>query len=68
MDSVHMPSLDSVEAGAPASEIEVTPAMIDAGGTVLWESGAIESPMDGADRHLVREIFFAMYRGLIDRS
>jgi hypothetical protein len=32
MDSVYSPSLDSVEAGAPADEIEVTPEMIEAGG------------------------------------
>lgn len=39
MDHVHSPSLDSVEAGAPVSEsdIEVTPAMIEAGVTALEE-------------------------------
>ena len=35
MDSVHMPSLDSVEAGAPADEIEISPAMLAAGAAVL---------------------------------
>jgi hypothetical protein len=45
-------------AGAP--DIEVTPAMIDAGVQVLWESGAIEHPLQTADGLLVRRIFAAM--------
>ena len=68
MDSVHMPSLDSIEAGAPAREIEITPEMIEAGVCVLWESGAVETPMDGADRELVQKIFVAMSHGLTNRS
>jgi hypothetical protein len=60
MDIVCWPSLDSVEAGAPEAEIEITPEMIEAGVRVLWESGAIETPMGDADRDLVHEIFVAM--------
>jgi hypothetical protein len=32
MDIVCWPSLDSVEAGAPEAEIEITPEMIEGGG------------------------------------
>jgi hypothetical protein len=42
-------------------EIEITPEMIEAGLRVLWDSGAIENPMD-ADRVLIRKIFAAMSR------
>jgi hypothetical protein len=52
------------EAGAPGDEIEVTPAMIEAGVNVLWESGAIETPMQDFDRDLVRKIFLAMSHAL----
>jgi len=52
-------------AGAPDAEIEVTPAMIEAGLDVLWNSGALETPMAGADRILVEEMFRAMYRVVI---
>jgi hypothetical protein len=48
------------ESGAPG--IEITPAMIESGVTVLWDSGAIETPMDGVDQELVRKIFAAMSR------
>lgn len=61
MDSVHMPSLDSVEAGAPEIEVKITPEMIEAGVRVLWKSGAVETPMEKADRNLVRKIFVAMF-------
>jgi hypothetical protein len=44
------------EAGAPV----VTPAMIEAGVSVLYESGAIENPVLGNDRSLVRKIFAEM--------
>ena len=45
-----------------ATEIEVSEEMIEAGLRVLWDSGAVENPMD-ADRTLIREIF-AVMRGL----
>jgi hypothetical protein len=54
------------ETGSP--EIEITPAMIEAGVTVLWESGAIETPMDDLDRNLVRQIFLAMFLAQQSRS
>lgn len=58
--------LPSLEAGAPVEkEIEVTPEMIAAGVDVLWDSGAVENPMDGVDQELVRKIFVAMcYTGV----
>jgi hypothetical protein len=43
-------------------EIEVTPAMIEVGASVLWNSGAVETPMEDVDRALVRQIFVAMTR------
>ena len=36
--------------------IEITPEMIEAGLRILWDSGAVEHPMD-ADRLLIQEIF-----------
>lgn len=53
---------------APDSEIEITPEMIEAGVCVLWESGAVEHPMQDHDRALVREIYLAMDRALIKAS
>jgi hypothetical protein len=48
------------KSGAPdASEIEVTPAMIEAGLKALWETGAIEHP-SGGDEYVVRAVFSAM--------
>jgi hypothetical protein len=44
-------------AGAPV--VEITPAMIEAGVRVLWESGAIENPNDDFDRGVIRKIFLA---------
>jgi hypothetical protein len=40
MADVHEPSLDAIEAGAPAdeNEIEVTPEMIEAGAAALWRT------------------------------
>ena len=35
MVDVYSPSLDSVEAGAPANEIEITPEMIEGGVSVI---------------------------------
>jgi hypothetical protein len=51
------------ESGAPSkeSEIEVTSAMIEAGVTVLWESCAVEHPLQ-ADRLVIDEVYRAMYR------
>jgi hypothetical protein len=49
-------------------EIKVTPEMIEAGVSVLWESGAIENPMDGVDQILVQKIFVAMSLRSRDRS
>ena len=34
--------------------------MIEAGVRVLWKSGAVETPMQGADQILVQEIFVVM--------
>jgi hypothetical protein len=34
--------------------------MIEEGVRVLYESGAIESPLSGADRELVKDIYLAM--------
>jgi hypothetical protein len=59
MDCVHSQSLDSVEAGAPANEIEITPEMIEAGVDALWASCAIEHPCE-ADRDIIPKIFTAM--------
>ena len=60
MCHVDLPGLASVEAGAPEAEIEITPEMIEAGARVLWDSGAVETPMEKADRTLVQKIFVAM--------
>ncbi|PZR84726.1 MAG: hypothetical protein DLM68_12150 [Hyphomicrobiales bacterium] len=54
-------SHDSTVAGAPADEIEITPEMIEAGVSMLWGSGAVETPMEKIYRSLVRKIFVAMY-------
>ena len=54
------------DAGSP--EIEITPAMIEAGVAVLWDSGAVEVANLGADQELVREIFVAMSHALKARS
>lgn len=51
-----------------ASEIEITPEMIEAGLRVLWESGAVETPIGGADRELVQKIFVAMSHASGSRS
>jgi len=54
----HQAVSDLSEAGAP--EIEITPAMIEAGVTALYDSGSIENPLALADRNLVRAVFLAM--------
>lgn len=45
-----------------APEIEVTPAMIEAGVNALYESGAIENRLAAADRDLVARVYFEMVR------
>jgi hypothetical protein len=56
MDDVHMPSLDSVEAGAPAREIVITPEMIEAGCRELSRYRYDKSN----EEETVIEIFIAM--------
>jgi hypothetical protein len=46
------------ETGSP--ELEITPEMIEAGLAVLYESGAIETPILSNDREVVRQIFCRM--------
>jgi hypothetical protein len=65
---VPSPGAESLGTGAPAKEIEITSAMIEAGIRVLWESGAVENPMEGADQLLVDKIFVAMFRVAVVRS
>jgi hypothetical protein len=60
MCNVHSRSPDPVQAGAPQQEITITLKMIEAGVCVLWDSGAIETPMGDVDRELVKKIFIAM--------
>jgi hypothetical protein len=52
MPDVYSSSLDSVEAGAPEAEIEITPEMVEAGVAALWATFAIEHPCE-ADRSIV---------------
>jgi hypothetical protein len=48
------------KSGAPkGKEIELTPAMIEAGLKALWATGAIEHP-SGGDESVVRAVFSAM--------
>ena len=42
--------------------------MIEAGVRTLWESGAVETPMDGVDQLLVERIFVAMSRASKEQS
>lgn len=46
--------------GAPDTEIEITPEMIEAGLRVLYDSNAIEHPLWEADRQLAEKVFRAM--------
>ena len=58
----HFPAVNSKEsAGAPATEIEVTPEMVEAGYAVLKTSGITDDLLE-ADRGTVSEIYLAMYR------
>jgi hypothetical protein len=52
--------MDDAQPGPDADTIEVTPEMMEAGLRTLYESGAIENPIEGADRRLVSEIFSVM--------
>ena len=52
-----VPSLRGRRSGSP----DITPAMIEAGVSELWNSFAVEHPM-GADREVIRRIFVAMTR------
>jgi hypothetical protein len=67
MTNVHLPGLDFVEAGAPETEIEITPEMIEVGVRVLWDSGTHE-PMDGVDQLIIERIFVAMSRVAVHPS
>ncbi len=40
-------------------DIPITPEMIEAGLNILWDSCAIEHPLD-ADRLVVEQIYYAM--------
>lgn len=46
----------------PNTEIEVTPAMVEAGVRVLYASCSIENPLHDPDRMMVRELFLEMVR------
>jgi hypothetical protein len=69
-----MPILEAADtsceksAGAPEAEIEVTPAMIEAGVRVLWDSAMVEQPMDGPDQLVIERIFLEMSRVAVTRS
>jgi hypothetical protein len=45
---------------ARPTEIEITPEMIEAGVMTLWESGAVENPLE-ADRRIIERVFRAMW-------
>lgn len=49
-------------AGAPADEIEITPAMEIAGATRLCESYPEETGSVCTERFMAREVFLAMWR------
>ena len=59
MDHVHMPSPDSVGAGAPAIEIEFTPEMVEAGeGIILSDVLEIGGLFDASE--LANKVYLAM--------
>ena len=60
MPNVHSSSLDSVEAGAPGNEIEVTPEMIEAG-TKALRRFYYDELNDDITREVAKEIFVAMF-------
>jgi hypothetical protein len=47
------------EAGAPGTEVEITPEMIDAGTEIAWRTPIME-PDEALIRQMVRDIFSAM--------
>ena len=55
----------AVSAGAPEAEIEITPAMIEAGYRIFAESGITDDPLE-ADKLVLAEIYEAMAR--LDRK
>jgi hypothetical protein len=57
MASVHASSPDSIEAGAPGEEIEITPDMIDAGVTYIEDS--LKWNLDTFE-DMAREIYIKM--------
>lgn len=59
-----MPDRAAQPDSSATEEIEVTPEMIQAGLEVLYQSGSIENPLEGADRSLVERIFLAMHQYL----
>ena len=58
IDSVKPASADSVDAGAPADEIEITPAMIEAGAAEV----AMYSPETTDAASVAEDVFKAMLR------
>jgi hypothetical protein len=58
MKNVQGESLDRIEAGAPADEIEITPAMIEAGAVEV----ASYSPETGTAQEAAVDVFRAMLR------
>ena len=58
MCNVYSPSLDSVEAGAPEAEIEITPEMLAAGAQVICECF---DEFSSFGEHVADRVFRAMY-------
>jgi hypothetical protein len=56
MTNVHLPSLDSIEAGAPEQEIDITPEMI--------EAGAIELAWHGSWKYSNEDVVERIYRAM----
>lgn len=61
MTHIPLRSLDSVEAGAPADEIDITQAMIEAG---MHEYGIRWLGLRNADDDIGREMIIAAYRAM----
>ena len=63
MTDVHSQSANSIGAGAPADDIEITPAMIEAG---MGEYGSVWCDLRDADDdvacEMLRAAYVAMYR------
>ena len=58
MRNVHMPSLERFEAGAPADEIEISPAMLAAGAAVLAD--IYDDGVDWLTEDRARRVYEAM--------